>query len=105
MKDGQSTRHNGKQANTGRPPQNSVSTYRRQNGGIFEWAEVPAEEIGKLIQAVCGRGRAIICGTTSNGGALSITVLDGDSRIREWPSSIETFRSFADWVPTELELD
>jgi len=64
----------------------------------FQWSDIPASDVGELIQLVAGQGAAIICGVTSDGGALSITILDGDERLRDWPSNIDEYSSFVDWA-------
>lgn len=64
----------------------------------INWDEIPQDKIGLLVHAVTHAGAAIMLGRTSDGGALSVTVLDGESRIREWPNSVEEFDSLYNWL-------
>jgi hypothetical protein len=64
----------------------------------FQWGDIPSADVAELITAVTGTGAAVICGVTSDGGALSVTILDGDERLRDWPSNLEEFGTFMDWV-------
>lgn len=69
----------------------------RPRGSVY-WDEIPQEQIGLLVHAITKSGAAIMFGRTSDGGALSLTVLDGDNRIREWPRSAEDFESLYHWL-------
>ena len=68
----------------------------------FNWGQVERADIGQLVQDVCDSGRGLVLGRTSDGGALSITILDGEERIREWPASVEDFTTFAVWCSSNL---
>lgn len=69
----------------------------RQRASIA-WDEIPQHDIGDLVQSITGAGCAVILGKTSDGGALSITILDGDERYREWPHTTEEFAEVLAWV-------
>jgi hypothetical protein len=49
------------------------------------WSDADAEKLRLAIDAVTRQGAAIMVGRTSDGGALSICILDGDSKIKEYP--------------------
>lgn len=68
----------------------------------FEWASIDRATIGQLVTDVCDTGNGLVLGRTSDGGALSITILRGEERIREWPASVEDFLTFATWCSTNL---
>lgn len=69
--------------------------YERINRGRarrgFSWSEIDPDDLGKFVQFVTSKGLAVILGVTSDGGAGSVTILDGDKRLREWPSSKNDF--------------
>jgi hypothetical protein len=46
-----------------------------------------SDNLGRVFDAVCGNGCALILGHTRDGGALVITVLDGDQRHRTYCSN------------------
>lgn len=68
-----------------------------QGGKVLAWREnrKPSEQVAwefiatSLLQAAIGSitasGAAIMLGVTSDGGAYSICVLDGDRKIKEYP--------------------
>lgn len=64
----------------------------------FQWGDLEPALIGRLVTTICNAGGAVICGGTSDGGALSVTILDGDERLRDWPSTVEEFTALVDWV-------
>lgn len=61
------------------------------DGPRITWEDIPSDDIRALVTDVNRVGGAIILGSTSDGGALSITILMGDDRIREWPTSAVGF--------------
>jgi hypothetical protein len=87
-----------RQPNSERPtPIRNDRPYGRAREA-FQWSDIPAGEIGDFVHSVTGRSAAVILGTTSDGGALSITILDGEERIRDWPSNRGEFERLAAWV-------
>jgi hypothetical protein len=74
-----------------------LRSYERSRGS-FSWDNIPQEKIARLVKAACGQGCGLVLGVTSDGGALSITLLDGDERIREWPSDNAGFDKFLSWL-------
>lgn len=72
--------------------------YTARPRRTIDWDEIPQDRIGLLVHAVTHAGAAIMLGRTSDGGALSVTVLDGENRIREWPNSVEEFDSLFSWL-------
>ena len=63
-----------------------------------DWAEITNQVIRDAVCAVTAAGGAIMFGRTSDKGAYSITVLDGDERIREWPHTVEECESALRWI-------
>lgn len=62
------------------------------------WEEVKNQLLRDCICAVTGAGAAIMLGRTSDGGALSITVLDGEQRVKEYPHDVEDAESTLAWL-------
>lgn len=58
---------------------------------VVRWDDLDTNEIGRLVCTVTRVGAAVIFGRTSDGGALSLTVLDGDNRVREYFRTAEEF--------------
>lgn len=69
----------------------------RRNRPHFTWGDLDPDDIGKWIQQVTRHGVGLILGTTSDGGALSITLMDGDERLRDYPSSVDDFVELLAW--------
>ena len=63
-----------------------------------EWDSIPNQLLRDAICAVTGRGAAIMLSRTSDGGALSITVLDGGERIKEYPRDSDECEQTLKWL-------
>lgn len=64
----------------------------RQNSHIApELADI--SHLGSIIDKLCVSGCAILVGHTRDGGALVVTVLDGDNRHRTYCSNAEELES------------
>lgn len=50
------------------------------------WDEVDAVTVAAFVAAVTNAGDAVILGRTSDGGALSVCILSGDTKHREYLS-------------------
>jgi hypothetical protein len=70
----------------------------------FQWSDLPASDVGEFVQSVTNTGAALILGGTSDGGALSVTILQGEERTRDWPSTPEEFAKLAEWVREDFAL-
>lgn len=70
---------------------------------VFTWRDIPTEGIAELVRWVTGAGEGIILGCTSDGGALSITILSGDDRVRQFPATIQAWDVFIAWVRDEYQ--
>jgi len=53
------------------------------------WSSIEATSIRGALDAVTRAGGAIMFGRTSDGGALSICILDRDQKIKEYPHTSE----------------
>lgn len=79
-------------------PNPSVSKYARlaepAGAGAVEWEEVDGRLIKAAIQAATADGCALIFGKTSDGGALSFTLLGPGAPVKRWFKSFELAESF-----------
>lgn len=53
------------------------------------WSAIEATSLRGAIDGVTRQGAAIMFGRTSDGGALSVCILDGDTKIKEYPHTAE----------------
>lgn len=53
------------------------------------WSNVDAGCIGATVAAVTRCGDAILFGVVSGGGALAITIMSGDQRIRRYARTVD----------------
>lgn len=72
--------------------------YINRKRSSIAWDDIPQDRIGLLVHAITNASAAVMFGRTSDRGALSITVLDGDERLREWPHSVEDFEEVYNWL-------
>jgi len=90
-------------------PQGSSRGYSRANIGrsrnSFNFQNLDAEDIGRFVQRATTAGLAVILGVTSDGGAVSVTILDGDERIREWPNCKDDWDKLHTWLCTAYGVD
>lgn len=61
-----------------------------------DYTEVP--NIGKALQVLCNAGCAVIVGATRDGGALVLTILDGDTRHRTYCSTSPELQDAVDAI-------
>lgn len=76
-------------------PRKPTAPRPRQTVG---WDSVSNQILRDAICAVTGRGAAIMLSRTSDGGALSITVLDGSERIKEYPRDSDECEATLRWL-------
>lgn len=74
-----------------KPPTDAVSKYKalqQQNRpNTIDWTDAPHEDLMAAIVAVTGDGAAILLSRTSDGGALVIRVIDGNTSTPFYPSN------------------
>lgn len=66
--------------------------YKSKRGRVREvlsWGKVKATTTHKLITACSDNGGAVMFGATRDGGALSVTVLWGNDKAREYIGSYD----------------
>lgn len=62
------------------------SNQAASSGTPIGWDEVDAVTVAAFVAAVTNAGDAVILGRTSDGGALSVCILSGDTKHREYLS-------------------
>ncbi len=66
------------------------------------WADVPTDVLTELINLCTDAGAAIMLGRTSDGGALSVCILDGDAKIKDYFREPEEIDTFVSWLRDEV---
>jgi len=67
----------------------------------LSWRDIGDDIVAGLVTTVTEAGAAVMLSVTSDGGALAITVLDGDSKVKEYPRSETEVHNFALWLKDE----
>lgn len=80
------------------PSEDRGRDYSRRPVDPISWSDISNQELRDAVCAITDQGAAILLGTTTDRGALSITVLDGDQRIREWPHTAEETSKVLRWL-------
>ena len=93
-----------KQANIGASPSGDGTIYGRRKRGAIAWGDLDTDSIGRCVSRLCDAGYGIVLGKTSDGGALSITILDGNERYKDYPTSVTDFENFVDWCENTFDL-
>ncbi len=66
------------------------------------WVDVSTAVVTALISICTDAGAAIMLGRTSDGGALSVCILDGDAKIKEYFREPEEVERFVSWLHDEV---
>jgi hypothetical protein len=86
------------QPNIGGPTAHDGNGYGRRPRTKVAWGDIEPDTISRLVVRLCDNGYGLVLGKTSDGGALSITVLDGEQRVKDWPTTIDDFNKFVEWA-------
>lgn len=79
---------------TTNPAVSKFASLAEGNGaGPVSWEEVDGRLIKAAVVAASDDGCALILGKTSDGGALSVTLLHSGPAIKKWPKSAELAES------------
>jgi putative hemolysin len=62
------------------------------------WGQCDSGTVLAMLELCTKRGCAIMFGRTSDGGALSLCILDGDKKIKEYPRSDEAVQEIYTWL-------
>jgi|SRR4030095_3541685 len=85
--------NNGKDSYAVRPNYRSLAT--------ISWSDIDSDIISDLVATVTKAGAAVMFGVTSDGGALSLCILDQQSKLKEYPRSETEVHNFALWLKDE----
>jgi len=89
-----------------RPPAPTERTVtKRYSTHSASYDECDNQVLRDAVVSVTNAGAAILFGRTSDGGAFSIQVYDGQERIREWPHSTEELESVLKWLRDMYSTD
>lgn len=89
---------------TGKPNGQKPTPVVRPNHrpyAVVRWSDIPDDTIAGLVHLVASNGGAIMFGCTSDGGAYSLCVLDGDNKIKEYPHTADEVLSVYQWLKDE----
>lgn len=67
----------------------------------ISWSDISDDIISELVAAVTKNGAAVMFGVTSDGGALSLCILDQNSKLKEYPRSETEVHNFTLWLKDE----
>lgn len=93
---------------TDSPSSGYPGKYRSKRSRVTEvmsWKVVPAKHIHALVTATVHNGGAVMFGATRDGSALSVTVLWGNDKAREYIGTYDdvepTFADLIEWLTGE----
>lgn len=69
------------------------------------WADVPDDTVSSLVSLVTKNGAAIMFGVTSDGGALSLCILDNQNKVKEYPRDETEVYHILTWLRDEYFAD
>lgn len=69
------------------------------------WEEADADELWRTIYEVTGAGDALMFGRTRDGGAVTLVVLSGDERVRQYATGAEEISELLKRVRAAVEAD
>jgi hypothetical protein len=93
-----------------RQPNNSRSGKTRRGTGankpvsVVSYDSVSKDVIHAAITTITDNGCAILLSRTADGGAYSITMLDGDERVRDWPHDAEGCEKSLKWMASMFDI-
>ena len=69
--------------------------------GTCSWSDIPAAMVVELVALVTRNHAAIMFGVTSDGGALSLCILNDQDKIKEYPRTPDEVSSLISWLRAE----
>lgn len=69
---------------------------------VASWSDIEPEDLHALVIAVESAGGAVMLGRTTDGGALSITVLVGDRKVKEYPKNAQDYHELVMWLKDDF---
>jgi len=78
---------------------------RRYHSDTASYAGCDNQLLRDALVAITDSGAAVLFGRTSDGGALTIQVYDGQERIREYPHTAEEAEGVLSWLRDMFSAD
>lgn len=94
-----------REPNIGGNPKRDRKNLAARPTSKVSWGDVANQLLRDTVVAVTDAGAAILLGRTSDGGALSLQVLDGDERIKEYPHSSDDAEAYLRWILAMYSTD
>ena len=69
------------------------------------WAQVPADELRTFVHDVTMSGCAVVLGRTLNGSALSVCILAGNDKQRDYIGSMDDISPVLDGLCADMDID
>ena len=98
---------NPKREGNGRPNQKLAPQVRPNTRlvRLVSWSDIPSDVVSDLVALCTKHGAAIMFGRTSDGGALSLCVLDNTNKVKEYPRDETDVHNFYTWLLDEYFSD
>lgn len=69
------------------------------------WYQVPAEELRDFVHDCTMSGCAVVLGRTTNGSALSVCILAGNDKQRDYIGSMDDISPILQGLMADLDID
>jgi hypothetical protein len=69
-----------------------------RGGGTVSWIDVDTDVVIGLVRVCTEQGSAVMFGRVSDGGALSVCILDRDEKIKEYPRTADEVQKLLTWL-------
>lgn len=97
------------------PPTRKTASHSRSNGPLssgwrtnsgpsiaIHWSDVDKGRLALLVDTITRAGGAVMFGRTQDGGALSLVVLHGESKMKEYPHTAVEAEELLQWLVDEF---
>lgn len=64
----------------------------------ISWADIPSQLTAELVRLCTKHGAAVMFGRTSDGGALSLCILDNQNKVKEYPRDQTDVNNIFTWL-------
>jgi len=69
------------------------------------WYHVPADQLREFVHDVTMSGCAVVLGRTTNGSALSVCILAGNDKQRDYIGSMDDISPILEGLMRDLDID
>lgn len=81
------------------------SQSRRFRSNPVSYAECDNQLLRDTVVAITENGAAVLLGRTSDGGAFTVQVYDGNDKISEYPHTVEELEAVLRWLCSMFSAD